>query len=164
MSYVPFTDLPPTAKTWVFGANAPLDDGRARLIRSELESFVRDWSAHGSDLPASFDLLRRRFIVVAADDAAQPGGCSVDRLFRLVGAFEASAGVSFLESSLVFFEEGDGEVRSASRDEFHQLSANGEVGPETKVFDVAVDTLAGLMNGGFHKRAADSWHKSLLAD
>jgi len=164
MSHVPFTTLPSTSKTWVFGASAPLDDERQRLIRSELDSFVREWSAHGSDLPASFDLLRNRFIVVAADDAAQPGGCSVDRLFRLVTALGSHAGVSFLDSALVFFEEGDGEVRSATRDEFQQLAASGEVGPETRIFDVTVGSLAGLMNGDFHKRAADSWHKALLAD
>jgi len=164
MSYVPFTTLPSTSKTWVFGASAPLDDERQRLIRSELDAFVRDWSAHGADLPASFDLLRHRFIVVAADDAAQPGGCSVDRLFRLVTALGTRTGVSFLDSALVFFEEGNGEVRSATREEFQQLAASGEVSPETRVFDVTVGTLAGLMNGDFRKRAGDSWHKSLLVE
>lgn len=164
MSYVPFTTLPPTSKTWVFGASAPLDEDSQRLLLTELELFVRDWSAHGSDLPASFDVQRDRFIVVAADDAAQPGGCSVDRLFRLVTAFESHTHVSFLDASLVFFEEGDGKVRSATREEFQKLSASGEVGPETKVFDVTVGTLAGLMNGDFRKRAADSWHGSLLVD
>jgi hypothetical protein len=164
MSYVPFTTLPSTSKTWVFGASAPLDEGRQALIRAELDSFLRDWTAHGSDIPASFELLRNRFVVVAADDAAQPGGCSVDRLFRLATVLGTEAGVSFLDSSLVFFEEGDGEVRSATRDEFQQLAASGEVGPETRVFDVTVGTLAGLMNGGFHKRAADSWHKALLVE
>lgn len=164
MTYVPFTSLPPTAKTWVFGASEPLDDSRQRAIRTELELFVRDWTAHGSDIPASFDLQRGRFVVVAADDGAEPGGCSVDRLFRLIDALGRHAGVSFLDSSLVFFEEGDGSVRSAEREEFRQLAASGEVGPETRVFDVTVGSLAGLMNGGFHKRAADSWHKSLLSD
>ncbi|MBI2213998.1 MAG: hypothetical protein HYU52_10160, partial [Acidobacteria bacterium] len=90
--------------------------------------------------------------------------CSVDRLFRLVSALEARTNVSLLDSSLVFFEEGNGEVRSATRAEFQQLAASGEVGSETNVFDVSVTTLDGLRNGGFHKRAGGSWHAKLLAE
>ncbi|MBI2213741.1 MAG: ABC transporter ATPase, partial [Acidobacteria bacterium] len=115
MSYVPFTSLAPTAKTWIFGAGAPLDVNAQQMIRAELELFIHDWSVHGSDLPSSFELQRDRFLIVAADDAAEPGGCSVDRLFRLVSALEARTNVSLLDSSLVFFEEGNGEVRSATR-------------------------------------------------
>ncbi|MGK2855915.1 MAG: hypothetical protein ACSLFQ_01780 [Thermoanaerobaculia bacterium] len=164
MTYVPFTSLPPTAKTWVFGASDALDEQTVGRIREEMTGFISDWTAHGVDLPASFDVLSDRFLVVAADDAAQPGGCSVDRLFRLVGALGEQASVAFLDSSLVFWREGDGRVRSASREEFHQLAASGEVGPATMVFDVAVDRLDALHDGGFEKQAADSWHAKLLAE
>ena len=164
MSYVPFTSLPPTSKVWVFGASDVLDANTVARIREEMTSFISEWTAHGADLPASFDVMSDRFLVVAADDAAQPGGCSVDRLFRLVGAMGDQAGIAFLDASLVFWREGDGNVRSATRDEFRQLSANGEVGPATSVFDVTVGRLDALRNGGFEKRAADSWHATLLAE
>jgi hypothetical protein len=164
MSYVPIDSLPPTSATWVFGASEPLDAKAEAQIRSEMAAFIADWTSHGAGLPASYDVIRSRFLVVAADDAAQPGGCSVDRLFRLVAALGTHSGISFLDSSLVFWEEGDGAVRSGSREEFHQLASNGEVGPATRVFDPAVARLDALRNGGFHKRAADSWHASLLTD
>ena len=164
MTYVPFTSLPLTSRTWVFGASDVLDASTVARIREEMMGFIREWTAHGADLPASFDLISDRFLVVAADDAAQPGGCSVDRLFRLVGAMGDQAGIAFLDASLVFWREGDGNVRSATREEFHQLSANGEVGPATSVFDMTVGRLDAFHNGEFEKRATDSWHAKLLAE
>jgi hypothetical protein len=163
MSYVPFTSLPPGAKIWVFGASDVLDTQAQEQIRNEMTGFIGEWTAHGADLPASFDLMESRFLIVAADDAAQPGGCSVDRLFRLVSALGVHAGFSFLDSSLVFWREGDEQIRTATREEFRQLAESGEVGPATMVFDTSVDRLDALRNGGFERRAADSWHAKLLA-
>ncbi len=162
MSLTSIDRLDVRAKVWVFGSSAPLDAENEAFARRELQSFMTEWTAHGADLPGAFDVLENRFVVVAADDAANPGGCSVDRLFRLMTAIGSKFGVSLLDSDRVFFRKRDGSIDSATREEFRGLAARGEVGPETIVFDTTIAELHQLRGGNWEKKAKDSWHKRLL--
>lgn len=157
MSLASIEQLNGSAKAWIFGASAPLDE-HAETIRATMEQFIGEWTAHGSDLPAAFDLANDRFLVVAADEGAQPGGCSIDRLFNLMRAFERELGVALLDSSLVFFRDEAGRVRSATRAEFRELVAAGEVSGDTIVFDTSIDRVDDYREGRWRKPASDSWH------
>jgi hypothetical protein len=157
MSLTSINELDGTAKTWVFGASRAFG-GDVATIRATMERFIDDWTAHGADLPAAFDLVEDQFLVVAADERAQPGGCAVDRLFDLMRAFERELGLPMLDSSLVFFRDTAGTVRSASRPEFRELAAAGEVSRDTVVFDTSIDSLSDFRNGRWAKPAFESWH------
>ena len=91
MSLTSIESLSANAKAWVFGASRKFD-GTAGTIRDTMERFVVDWTAHGADLPAAFAIVEDRFLVVAADESAQPGRCSIDGLFKLMRAFERELG------------------------------------------------------------------------
>jgi len=157
MSLTSIHDLDGDAKAWVFGASRPFG-GDGVAIRATMERFIDEWTAHGADLPAGFDLVDDRFLVVAADEGAQPGGCAVDRLFDLMRDFERQLGLSMIDSGLVFFRDSSGSVRSASRAEFRELAAAGEVSRDTIVFDTSIDRLADYREGRWSRPAAESWH------
>lgn len=157
MSLVPIETLPGSAKAWIFGASRPFD-AETPAIRAAMERFIAEWTAHGADLPAGFDLVEDRFLVVAADEGAQPGGCAIDRLFDLMRAFERDLELPMLDSTLVFYRDLSGAVCSATRAEFRELASAGEVSGDTLVFDLSVDCVSAYSDGRWQVPAAQSWH------
>jgi hypothetical protein len=77
--------------------------------------------------------------------------------YRRVRSLKESAGADLLETTLVFWRDGDA-VRSATRAEFRKLAEEGRVGPSTIVFDTTAETLGAIRSGAWEKRAAESWH------
>lgn len=157
MSLASIESLSRESKAWVFGASRPFGES-ADAIRATMERFIHEWTSHGADLPGGFTLEEDRFLVVAADERARPGGCSVDRLFNLMRAFETELGIPMLDSTLVFYRDSEGVVRSATRAEFRELAATGKVSGGTPVFDTSIDRLASWRDGSWQKPAAESWH------
>ncbi|MGH9456696.1 MAG: hypothetical protein ACRD2J_03540 [Thermoanaerobaculia bacterium] len=157
MSRVAFDALPDEARTWVFAAAAPLDARSAEIVRGTIDAFLEGWSSHGEDVPAAARLVEGRFLVVAADEAAVTGGCSVDRLFRTVRDLRRSAGIDFLETTRVYWRDGEA-VASATRDEFRRLAESGSVTSETIVYDTTAERLAEVRSGAWSRPAAESWH------
>lgn len=157
MSLAPMERLNGSAKAWVFGASRAFGDD-AGSIRATMERFIADWTAHGADLPAGFELAEDRFLVVAADEGAQPGGCSIDGLFNLMRVFERDLGVALLDSTLVFYRDSSGTVCSATRAEFRELATAGAVSASTIVFDTSIDRVAAYRDGRWERPAGESWH------
>jgi len=164
MPLIRFEELPDSARTWVFGADANLDDGATDLLFREVDRFLSQWHAHGTPLTVGRDWRHGRFLTVAVDQStAGASGCSIDGLFRNLKALEPRLGASLVTSGLVFYRDKKGEIASVDRDKFTALSAEGKITPETTVFDPTVTTL-GEWRARFELGAAQSWHAGLLHD
>lgn len=154
-----FSDMPDSAKLWVIAAAEPLDQETARALLSRVDSFVSGWLAHGAPVVGARDWREGRFLLIAADEQATGvSGCSIDALFRVLKEAETDLGVSLLDSSLVYYRDAAGEVRSATRAEFRDLVGRGEIGAETRVFDNTVRTVGALRGGRWERAAAEAWH------
>jgi hypothetical protein len=157
-----FEELPDTARVWVYGVDREIDGNSQATLLSEVEAYLRDWTAHGIPLSAARDWRENRFLTIAVDqEQAGASGCSIDGLFRTLKGLEQRIGAGIVTSGLIFFRGRDGVIRSVSRDEFAELGVAGEVDGDTEVFDLSVITL-GEWRARFTSRAADSWHASLL--
>ena len=157
-----FEELPDTARVWVYGVDREIDDNGQAALLSEVDAYLRDWTAHGVPLSTARDWRENRFLTIAVDqEQAGASGCSIDGLFRALKGLEKEIGAGIVTSGLIFFRGRDGTIRSVSRDEFTELGAAGEVDGDTEVFDPSVITL-GEWRARFTSRAADSWHASLL--
>jgi hypothetical protein len=96
---------------------------------------------------------------VGADERATGvSGCSIDSLFHALAAAEGATGVTLRDSSLVFYRDAAGEVRSVPRPEFRRLAAAGEVADDTVVFDNTVTTAGDVRAGRWETRLRDAWH------
>lgn len=157
MSRIEFDAVSDRARVWIFGAAAPLDGPQASRVRETIDAFLGGWTSHEQDFPSAATLLHDRFLIVAAEDEAVAGGCAVDRLFRTVRALRADPGVDFLDTTRIWWREGDA-IRSASRAEFRALAERGAVGEETMVFDTTADRIGSIRSGGWERRAGASWH------
>ncbi|MDB4872261.1 MAG: hypothetical protein JWL97_3265 [Gemmatimonadales bacterium] len=162
MPSVQIQDLPDSSRTWVFGADRNLDEPATDLLLSETDRFISQWRAHGAPLTAARDWKYGRFLVVAVDQStAGASGCSIDGLFRSLKALEPRLGASLITSGLLFYRGQKRDIESVDREQFSALSAKGEIGPDTRVFDPTVTTL-GELRARFELNAAESWHAKLL--
>lgn len=162
MPRIAFDDLPDTARVWVFPADRPLgDDSREELLEA-VDGFLDGWNAHGTPLRGARDLRHDRFLIVGVDeDAAPPSGCSIDALVRVFKEKERELDVRLLDRSRVWYRAGD-EIHCVSRKEFRRRADEGEIDPDTPVFDPAVTEIDRIRDGSWNPPAKESWHAQLL--
>ena len=162
MSVIQIEDLPDSSRTWVFGSDRTLDEAKSQILMKEVDGFLQQWKAHGAELTSGRDWRYGRFLTVAVDQStAGASGCSIDGLFRALKSLEPRLGASLVTSGLIFYCDDKGAVQSVSRERFGALGAQGEVGPQTRVFDPTVTSLA-EWRARFELDLKDSWHAKLV--
>lgn len=74
-----------SSRVWFFTFKRELSAEEASEIERSLHAFVSDWSSHGIQLEAGFQLIDRNYLVIAADeDKKDASGCSIDKLTRFM--------------------------------------------------------------------------------
>jgi hypothetical protein len=160
MPRVEFTDMPPSARLWIFAAERALDPSERDQLLSEVDAFLDQWAAHGVPLRASRDLRHDRFLFVAADEQATgASGCSIDAMVRTLKGLQDRLSVRLIDHGPVQYRT-NGEIARASRDEFAELAATGAVDERTTVFNNTVTTVGDLSR--WEVPAARSWHGAVF--
>lgn len=163
MPQVPFASLPDNSRLWVFAAATPVDGSRADVLLAAVDEFLARWQAHGSPLASGRDWRDDRFLAVAVDPRVEgASGCSIDGLFRTLGALEPRLGTTLLGGGRVYHRDARGEIVCTDRRGFADAAASGRVGADTPVFDTTRTTV-GDWRARFELPARSSWHASLLA-
>jgi hypothetical protein len=162
MPIVPFESLPDSARVWVFGADRPVRGEAAERLLAEVDRYLAGWRAHGEPLTVARDWRADHFLTVAVDQTdAHASGCSIDGLFRTLGALEQRIGASLVGGGRVYWRRGDGGVRVGDRGDFARVAAEEGIGGDTRVFDPTVTTL-GDWRARFDTTVQESWHAQLL--
>lgn len=141
---------------WIFGISPSLDPQQSERLLAEVHKFLDTWAAHNVPITAAAELREGSFLIVAADEASEKSGCSIDRMFGTLRNLEQELRVQILDSTRVFFRDG-ASVRAIPRGEFRNAANE-----ETPVFDVTAERLGEVRQGAWERRAADSWHRHLL--
>lgn len=154
--YVPFNDLPDSARIWIYQADRPLTDTEVTAVQPALHHFADEWTSHGRSLQASAAILHNQFLVVGLDEAvADASGCSIDASVRFVRAIEEALGVSLLEKSRLAFLV-DGQVELLDRRELKSAVAAGRLVSSTPYFDATVARKDALQKS-FPTAANQTW-------
>jgi hypothetical protein len=155
---VPFDQLPPDARLWIFPASRRLSDDEQARVLAAADAFIDQWLAHGVPLNAARDIRHNQFVLIGVDEqAAGASGCSIDALVRSMGQLQSSLGLELIEHGPVLYRNG-GAIARVSREEFGKLASTGQVSLDTVVFDNTLARVADLRAGRWEVRAADSWH------
>src|SRR5437016_5155211 len=117
MSYIPFDQLPDSSRLWIFAADRALSDSEADMLTREMQTFCSSWLAHGESVTGSAKMMYNQFLLVAADEATFPSGCSTDEMFRRVRMLGETYGVEFFGMPKVQYRE-NGSIVSIPRNEF----------------------------------------------
>lgn len=156
---VQFSDMPDDARLWVFAASRALTPEEATLLLERVDAFLAAWHAHGHPVVGARDLRLDQFLLVAADERATGvSGCSIDSLYRVLKGAERELQVGLLDSSLVYYRDGDGTVRAAARPDFRELARDGAIDEETPVFDNTIRDVGSLRGEAWEKPLGRSWH------
>ena len=164
MPIVDFSELPDSARVWVYGADKTLTEDGERKLLSAVDEFLSRWAAHGVPLHSARRWDDDRFLTIAVDSEREgASGCSIDGLYRSLKGLAPAVGAEIVTSGLVYYRDSDGKINAVSRDEFGSRAAKGEITGDTEVFDLSVTSL-NEWRSRFRSRAADSWHASLMPE
>jgi hypothetical protein len=160
---IPFHDLDPSSKVWIFQAEQELTESQATAIKELLFEFLEEWTAHNVQLYTSGDVLHHRFIVIMVDERFQgASGCSLDKMTHFIQYMEHKFGITLLERTTVAYESStSGEIATAPLNQLGDMSKNGIIQPETIVFNNLVKTKAEFEQA-WRTKIKDSWHKRFI--
>jgi hypothetical protein len=158
MPRVPFDELPPDARLWIFPAARRLSSDEKRVVLAEADAFIAQWAAHGVPLRGARDVRHDQFVLVGVDErGAGISGCSIDALVRRMQHLEVALGLELTNNAPVLYRVGD-VIARVPREEFGALVAAGTIGLDTLVFDNTLTTVGEVRAGRWEVRAGQSWH------
>lgn len=160
---IPFHDLDPASKVWIFQSDSELTTGQCSEIKNELFDFLHEWTAHNVQLYTSGDILHHRFIVIMVDERFQgASGCSLDKMTHFIQYLEQKYGITLLERMTVAYElSAAGEIETAHLNQLSEMSKTGMIHLETVVYNNLVKTKAEFEQG-WKTKISDSWHKRFI--
>ncbi|MCF4101613.1 ABC transporter ATPase [Gillisia sp. M10.2A] len=158
---VAFDILPETSRVWIYQANRSFSDQELQEIKSKTEEFLTQWTAHGANLQASFEIRYNRFIIIALDQELNAAtGCSIDASVRFIQQLEKDYNVDLLDKMNVSYKQGEFVAYKALTD-FRKMAKDKAVSPKTIVFNNLVTNKAQYLSD-WEVPASESWHSRFL--
>lgn len=154
--------MPSDSRLWVYQSSKLLTDTDVDKLMQQGKSFVESWTAHGAALKASFDIVYKRFIVIAVDEKqAQASGCSIDKSLAFIQSIEQEYGLQLLDRMQVAYRDNNKEIQVCSLPEFEKLAVQGVVTPHTIVFNNMVTT-KNAFDTSWEIPLQESWQNRVL--
>ncbi len=158
---VPFKELPDSSRVWIYQSNRSFTDQEIQEITSKLEGFIAQWTAHGADLKASFEIKYKRFITLALDQQLNVAtGCSIDASVKFIQQLEQDYNVDLLDKMNVSYKQGEF-VAYKTLTDFRKMAKDKAVSKNTIVFNNLVNNKGEYLTD-WEVPAEDSWHNRFL--
>ena len=158
---VPFNKLPDTSRIWIYQANRSFTDSELVEITELLNAFIADWTAHGADLKAGFEIRYNRFIILALDQhSAAATGCSIDASVHFIQHLEQRFNVDLLDKMNVSYKQGE-YIAYKPLSDFKKMAKNKAVSKSTVVFNHLVVNKGEYLSH-WEVPASESWHARFM--
>ncbi|MFD2550958.1 ABC transporter ATPase [Bizionia sediminis] len=158
---VDFNTLPEDSRVWIYQANRTFTDEELAEIKERLDTFIGNWTAHGSDLQAGYTIKYKRFIVLALNQNVNKAtGCSIDASVNFIQELENAYDVDLMDKMNVSYKQGDF-VAYKSLTDFKQMAKDRAVSKNTIVFNNLVHNIAEF-NEFWEVPASESWHARFI--
>ena len=156
-----FKTLPETSRIWIYQASRKFREEELVELRQLLDQFITQWTAHGSQLKAGYEIKYNRFIVIALDQTqASASGCSIDASVHFIQALEKRYEIDLLDKMNVSFKQGE-VVTYKPLNEFKKMAKERAVSEKTIVFNNLVSNKYEYENH-WEVPASESWHKRFV--
>lgn len=157
-----FTNLPDTSRIWVYQSNRKFTSDELEFIEAKTRYFLTQWTAHGADLEAGFEIKYDRFIVIGLNqENASASGCSIDASVHFIQELQDKMGVDLLDKMNVTYYNGEF-IAHKNLIDFRKMAKNNSVSLNTIVFNNLINTKAEYKEN-WEVPAKDSWHSRFLA-
>ncbi|HBR55420.1 MAG TPA: ABC transporter ATPase [Flavobacteriaceae bacterium] len=159
---VDFDTLPPESRIWIYQSNRKLSDDEVAVISDRTADFLKQWTAHGANLEAAFEIKHNRFIVLGLNQTnASASGCSIDASVHFIQQLEQQFEIDLLDKMNVTFYNGEF-IAHKSLADFKKMAKARSVSPNTVVFNNLVNTKEEYLEN-WEVPAKESWHSRFLA-
>ncbi len=158
---VDFEKLPDSSRVWIYQANRSFSEEELQEIKTATDVFIEQWTAHGQDLKAGYEIRYNRFLILALDQqVAAASGCSIDASVHFIQELEKKYNVSLLDKMNVSYKQG-AYVAYKPLLEFKKMAKAKSVSPKTIVFNHLV-TNKGEYLEHWEVPASESWHARFM--
>ena len=158
---VEFNTLPDASRIWIYQGSRSFTDTELEEIQKEFDEFITEWTAHGSELKAGYEIKYRRFIIVALDQSATAAsGCSIDASVHFIQHLEKKYNVELLDKMNVSYKQGE-HVAYKSLIDFKKMAKQKAVSKNTIVFNNLVTNKLEYQEH-WEVPASESWHSRFL--
>ncbi len=159
--YVDFKELPNESRIWIYQSNRPFTEEEVMQLNEEVAQFLKQWTAHGANLNAGFEIKYKRFIIIGLDQSQQGAtGCSIDASVHFIQELEKKYEVDLLDKMNVSFKQGEFIAYKPLID-FKKIVKNRSVSPKTIVFNNLVNTKEEYLHE-WEIPLEESWHNRFL--
>jgi len=158
---VDFNTLPEESRVWIYQANRSFTDIELEELKSKLEVFLENWTAHGGELQAGYNILYKRFIVIGLNQQSNKAtGCSIDASIHFIQHLEKEYNVDLLDKMNVSYKQGEF-IAYKTLTDFRKMAKDRAVSKNTIVFNNLVATKAEF-DENWEVPASESWHSRFL--
>jgi hypothetical protein len=150
--------MPDNSRIWIYAADRPLSQEEIEYTCARLNNFISSWKAHGTQLNANYTLVYNRFVIIAVDESGQNAtGCSIDACVGEMKDISKKLDVDFFNRFNIVYRDSDNDlVVSANVSAFKEMIENGDIHPESVVFDNTVQTVGDLFSK-WETMAKNTW-------
>lgn len=160
--YVPFNELAPSSKVWIYQSDRPFGELEKKQIEEKLIAFANRWAAHQKDLKASVNIAHNQFVILAVDESQHAAsGCSIDSSVHFMKDLEIEFGLNFFDRSKVPFLVNDG-LELMPMKELKEKIALGQIKKDTPTFNNFVQS-KGELDEKWLVNAENSWMSRYFA-
>jgi len=157
-----FNTLPDDSRIWIYPSNRKLSDEEVASVEAKMKEFLTQWTAHGSDLEAGFEIKYNRFIVIGLNQVnASASGCSIDASVHFIQSLEKEFDIELLDKMNVTYYNGNFIAHKPLAD-FKKMAKAKSVSKRTVVFNNLINTKAEYIEN-WEVPVEDSWHGRFLA-
>ena len=158
---VNFDTLPETSRVWIYQANRSFTDNEIEEIKSKLDVFIENWTAHGSDLQSGYEVKYKRFIVIALNqNLNRATGCSIDASVHFIQQLEKDYNVDLMDKMNVSYKQCEF-IAYKTLVDFKKMAKQRAVSKHTIVFNNLVANKAEYLEN-WEVPASESWHNRFL--
>lgn len=158
---VEFNTLPDNARVWIYQASRSFSQEELAETKLALDQFIQQWTAHGSELKAAYEIKYNRFITIALDQThAGASGCSIDTSVRFIQALEKKYNIDLLDKMNVSYKQGE-YIAYKPLTDFKKMAKQKAVSKNTIVFNNLVTNKHEYLNF-WEVPAEESWHARFM--
>ncbi len=158
---VEFESLPDTSRVWIYQANRSFNSEELDELKQAFNGFITEWTAHGQDLKAGFEIRYNRFVIIGLDQSLiSASGCSIDASVHFIQHLEKIYKVELLDKMNVSYKQGDF-VAYKSLLDFKKMAKQKAVSAKTIVFNNLVATKGEYLEH-WEVPASESWHSRFM--
>ncbi len=158
---VKFESLPEDARIWIYQASRSFSQAEIAELEKALDNFIQEWTAHGQDLKAGYEIRYNRFIVLGLDQGMNmASGCSIDASVHFIQSLEERYQVELLDKMNVSYKQG-AYIAYKPLLEFKKMAKEKAVSEKTIVFNNLVNNKGEYLEH-WEVPASESWHARFM--